>query len=111
MNEITKEVSKVALQIVHQYGGVVLGEHIGQIFTIAWTIMMTSAFSKLTLFPKWFIALGYLSSLIYLIAQTELFETVIPSFPVWNLAGFLGSTLWLIWLLTLGIKLQKVQIA
>jgi len=105
VNEITKEVSKVALQIVHQYGGVVLGEHIGQIFTIAWTIMMTSVFSK------WFIALGYLSSLIYLIAQTELFETVIPSFPVWNLAGFLGSTLWLIWLLTLGIKLQKVQIA
>jgi hypothetical protein len=55
------------------------------------------------LVPEWITWLGYASSIIYLLAQAELFATVIPGFPVWNLAGFLGSTLWLIWLLCIGI--------
>jgi len=109
-NEITKEASKVAFQVVHQYGGVVLGEHIGQLFTIAWTIMMTSAFAKLKLFPKWTIWLGYISSLIYLLAQTELFATVMPTIPVIGLAGLIGSALWIIWLLIIGTKLLKTKI-
>lgn len=109
-NEMTKEASKVAFQIVHQYGGVVLGEHIGQLFTIAWTIMMTSAFAKLKLFPKWTIWLGYISSIIYLIAQTELFATVMPTVPVIGWAGFWGSTLWIVWLMIIGVKMLKIRI-
>lgn len=109
-NEMTKEASKVGFQIIHQYGGVVLGEHIGQLFTIAWTIMMTSAFAQLELFPKWTIWLGYISSFIYLLAQTELFATVIPTVPVIGWAGFLGSTLWIIWLIIIGVKMLKTKI-
>jgi hypothetical protein len=109
-NEMTKEASKVAFQVIHQYGGVVLGEHIGQLFTIAWTIMMTSAFAQLKLFPKWTIWLGYISSLIYLLAQTELFATVMPSIPVIGFAGFLGSTLWIVWLIVVGIKIRNLNI-
>jgi hypothetical protein len=109
-NEMTKEASKVAFQVIHQYGGVVLGEHIGQLFTIAWTIMMTSAFAQLKLFPKWTIRLGYISSLIYLLAQTELFATVMPSIPVIGFAGFLGSTLWIVWLIVVGIKIRNLNI-
>jgi len=109
-NEMTKETSKIAFQVVHQYGGVVLGEHLGQLFTIAWTIMMTSAFAKLKLFPKWTIWLGYSSSVIYLLAQTELFATVMPNIPVVGLAGFIGSTLWIIWLLIVGVKMLKRKI-
>lgn len=106
-NEITKEANKVAFQMIHQYGGVVLGEHIGQFFTIVWTIMITIFFAKKKLFPNWINWLGYASSIIYLTAQAELFATVIPMFPVWDLAGFIGSTLWLIWLIIVGIRIQK----
>lgn len=109
-NEMTKEASKVGFQIVHQYGGVVLGEHIGQLFTIVWTIMMSYAFAQLKFFPKWVIWLGYVSSGIYLLAQTELFATVMPHFPVIDIAGFLGSTLWIIWLLVVGFKIFKIKI-
>jgi len=109
-NEMIKEASKVAFQVVHQYGGVVLGEHIGQLFTIAWTIMMASAFAQLKLFPKWIIWLGYISSFIYLFAQTELFATVMPNIPVVGLAGFVGSTLWIIWLILIGVRMVKVKI-
>ena len=109
-SEIIKETSKVAFQVVHQYGGVVLGEHIGQLFTIAWTIMITSSFAQLKQFPKWTIWLGYISSIIYLLAQTELFATVMPNIPVIGLAGFVGSTLWIVWLLIVGVKIRKLNI-
>ncbi len=109
-NEMTQEASKVGFQIIHQYGGVILGEHIGQIFTIIWTIMMSYAFAKLNLFSKWIIGLGYISSFIYLLAQTELFATVMPQFPVVDIAGFLGSTLWIVWLLVVGVRIFKINI-
>jgi hypothetical protein len=105
-NEMAKEASRVGFEIVHQYGGVVLGEHLGQLFTIAWTIMMASAFAKIKLFDKWVIWLGYIAAAIYLFAQAALFATVMPDLPVWNMAGFVGSTLWLIWLLIIGFKLM-----
>lgn len=109
-NPATQAAAKIAFQVIHQYGGVGLGEHLGQLFTIAWTVMMTAAFAKTALFPKWLIGLGYLSSGIYFMAQAELVATVISSFPYWDLAGFLGSTLWLIWLIALGIRIFRVKL-
>ncbi|HEX5112950.1 MAG TPA: DUF4386 domain-containing protein [Saprospiraceae bacterium] len=102
-DEAIKAGAIVSFKTIHQYGGVVLGEHLGQLFTVAWTIMMSYVFGKIDLFPKWVIWLGYISSLIYLMAQAELFATVMPGFPVWDMAGFIGSTLWLVWLILIGI--------
>lgn len=103
----TKAAAVISFKTVHQFGGVLLGEHLGQLFTIAWTVLMTVAFARLKWFPKWVTALGMVSSLIYLLAQAELLATVMPGFPVWDPAGFIGSTLWLLWLLLIGIKLLK----
>jgi hypothetical protein len=88
---------------VHQFGGVLLGEHIGQLLTIAWTVMMAAAFAKLRLLPQWVSLFGYVAGAIYLLAQAELFATVIPGFPVWRAAGLIGSTLWLVWLIVVGV--------
>jgi hypothetical protein len=109
-SESTRESCALVFQIVHQYGGVVLGEHLGQLFTIIWTVMITSAFKTLKLMPNWIIWLGYISSLIYFLAQAELVSTVVPAFPVWSQAGLLGSTLWLFWLIIVGIKFLKIEI-
>lgn len=109
-NEATKESNSVAFQTIHQFGGVLLGEHLGQLFTVIWTIAIAAAFNKLRLSPKWIIWFGYISAAIYLLAQAELFKTVIPGFPVWELAGFIGSTLWLIWLVIVGIRFLKTEI-
>jgi len=70
--------------------------------------MMCYAFGKLRLLPKWLVWLGYSASTIYLLAQMELFQTVMPNVPVVALAGFIGSTLWLIWLILVGVKFWKV---
>ncbi|WP_221392622.1 DUF4386 domain-containing protein [Dyadobacter sp. NIV53] len=102
-DEATKAAAIVGFKIIHQFAGVILGEYLGQLFTITWTLMLSLSFAKLKLMPKWVNWLGYISSFIYLLAQAELFATVIPEFPVWDLAGFVGSTLWLIWLIIIGI--------
>lgn len=106
-DEATKAASVVVFQAFNQFGGVLLGEHLGQLFTIVWTILITYAFAKLNLMPKWVTWLGYTASAIYFLAQGELFATAIPSFPQWGLAGFLGSTLWLVWLIIIGVRLRK----
>jgi len=105
--EATKVAAIVAFKTIHQFGGVILGEYLGQLFTIAWTVMISISFGKLNMIPKWVNWLGFVSSFIYLLAQAELFATVMPDLPVWAMAGFIGSTLWLIWLIIIGILFLK----
>ncbi|GAB3936503.1 DUF4386 domain-containing protein [Larkinella terrae] len=98
----------VIFQAVHQFGGVLLGEHIGQLFTVIWTVMISRVFDQLRVFPRWVAVFGYVASGIYLLAQTELVATVVPNFPVFDLAGFIGSTLWLVWLVLIGVKFRTL---
>lgn len=104
----TQQAATVVFFAIHQLGGVVLGEHIGQLFTIAYTVLLSSAFAQLRLLPRWVSYVGYVASGIYLLAQGELFATVIPGFPEWGLAGLLGSTLWLVWLLMVGVRFRRL---
>lgn len=99
----------IAFKTIHQFAGVLLGEHLGQLFTIAWTVMLSVSFLRLQLFPKWVNILGLVSAAIYLLAQAELFNTIMPGFPVWPMAGFIGSTLWLIWLMVTGICFIRIK--
>jgi hypothetical protein len=108
-DEITRTAAIVAFETIHQFAGVMLGEHLGQLFTIAWTVMIAMALRQLKAIPAWVSYFAYVACGIYVFAQAELFATVIPSFPVWELAGFLGSTLWLMWLVILGIYLLRTK--
>ncbi|GAB4402526.1 MAG: hypothetical protein OHK0039_00660 [Bacteroidia bacterium] len=102
----TQAAARVGFELMHQLGGVLLGEHIGQLFTIAWTISLAYALGHLGLLPRWAVIWGYVAGGIYLLAQTELFATVMPGLPVVGVAGWLGSTLWLVWLLIVGVRYQ-----
>ena len=103
----TKAAAIMSFKTIHQFGGVVLGEHLGQLFTVAWTVLITASFVKTRMMPRWVNVMGIISAVIYFMAQGELLHTVIPSFPSWDLAGFLGSTLWLVWLIILGVVLVR----
>ena len=104
---IAKEIAKNSFQTIHQFAGVLLGEHLGQLFTIIWAIMLSITFIKLKFFPTWVSWLGIISSIIYLFAQADLFATVIPGLPVLAMTGVIGSTLWLIWLVITGVMFIK----
>ncbi len=106
-DDAIKAAAVISFKTIHQFGGVILGEHLGQLFTIVWTVLMTFSFAKLKLIPAWVTIFGIGCSAIYLLAQAELFATVMPGFPVWSMAGFLGSTLWLVWLVIIGVRFQR----
>jgi len=108
-SEATQEAIVIGFQIIHQYGGVVLGEHLGQIFTIFWMLLVSVAMFKSELFKPWLAWFGIAASLIYALAQTELFATVIPDFPVVPKAGLIGSLLWLGWMIVTGIFLLRAK--
>lgn len=105
--EATKTAAIASFKTIHQFAGVILGEHLGQLFTIGWTILIIISFIKLELMPKWVNWLGIISAVIYLLAQAELFGTVMKGFPVWDMAGFIGSSLWLVWLIITGVLFLK----
>lgn len=102
-----QEAIEISFKVIHQFGGVLLGEHLGQLFTIIWTVFISVALLKVNIIPKWLAWWGFIASFIYFLAQAELFATVIPSFPVIDMAGFIGSTLWLLWLILVGVKFIK----
>jgi len=102
-NEATRAASIVAFKTIHQFAGVLLGEHVGQLFTIVWTIMISIVLQRLKAIPNWVSYFAYVASGIYILGQAELFATVMLSFPKWDAAGFLGSSLWLLWMIILGV--------
>jgi hypothetical protein len=102
-----QDAAAIVFQAVHQYGGVVLGEHIGQLFTILWMVILSISLLQNRRFPRWFPVAGFAAAIVYTLAQGELLATAVPGFPVLDAAGLVGSLLWLGWLIALGILLLR----
>jgi Domain of unknown function (DUF4386) len=97
----------VVFQAVHQYGGVVVGEHLGYAFVCLWMALISVGLLRARLFPRWVGVFGLAAAAVYSLAHGELLATVIPGFPAWGLAGLLGSLCWLAWMIALGIFLLR----
>ena len=108
-DSVTKAAIPAVFIAVHQYGGVILGEHLGQFLIIIWMSIISGIIYKSKFFSKWVAWLGWFASAVYILAQTELFATAIPTFPVIDWAGLYGSLLWLVWMIVLGVYLVKYK--
>ena len=51
-----------------------------------------------------------MASLLYVTGQGDILATAVPSFPVWDLGGLLGSTLWGLWVIVLGVAVLRAPI-
>ncbi|MHA7224281.1 DUF4386 domain-containing protein [Arthrobacter sp. RHLT1-20] len=89
----------------HQFGGALLGEHLGQILVIAWSAAVSVIILRSELLPRWLGAAGITISAVYLLNQGDILATAVPGFPVWDLAGLIGSTSWGLWVAALGISI------
>jgi hypothetical protein len=87
----------------HQFGGALLGEHLGQLLVIAWSVTLSAIILRNRILPRWLGAAGLLVSIIYLLNQGDILATAVPGFPVWDAAGLLGSTGWGLWVAALGV--------
>lgn len=104
-SEVTKEAAIASFQTIHQFGGVLLGEYIGQLFTIGWMLIVSIVIIRTRIFKSWIGWFGIIASAIYLLAQTELLHTVITTIPSIDIAGLVGSLLWIAWMACLGALL------
>ncbi|MFI6678623.1 DUF4386 domain-containing protein [Kribbella sp. NPDC050470] len=89
----------------HQYGGALLGEHLGQLLAIAWSIGVSVVILHTNAVPRWIGWGGLLASVLYFTNQGDVMATALPDFPVWDAAGLIGSTAWGVWTILLGLML------
>ncbi|MCW7463694.1 DUF4386 domain-containing protein [Leptospira limi] len=106
-SEIMKEVVLINFQTIHHLFGVLIGEHLGQLFIILWMLLLSIVLRKNQIFPKWISNFGMVSAFIYLLAQFELFSLVISDVKEIPFAGLVGSLCWLVWMMALGIQILK----
>jgi hypothetical protein len=91
----------------HQFGGALLGEHLGQLLAIGWSVTLSVIILRSRVLPRWLGVTGLVVSAVYLLNQGDILATAVPGFPVWNLAGLLGSTGWGLWVAALGVVLLR----
>ena len=56
---------------------------------------------------RWVGWAGLIASGLYLTSQGDILATAVPDFPVWDLGGLLGSSLWGLWVLALGVAVLR----
>ncbi|WP_298591635.1 DUF4386 domain-containing protein [uncultured Kocuria sp.] len=89
----------------HQFGGALLGEHLGQVLVLTWSITVSALILYHRILPGWLGVTGLVVSGIYLLNQGEVLATAVAGFPVWEPAGLIGSTGWGLWVAALGVTL------
>jgi len=102
---VTQAAVNAAWTAQHQYGGALLGEHLGQLLVIAWSISLSVIILRSHLLPRWLGVSGLVVSALYLSNQGDILATAVAGFPVWDLAGLIGSTTWGLWVAALGVTL------
>lgn len=100
---VTQTAVDAAWTAQHQFGGALLGEHLGQLLIIGWSVTLSAIILRSRVLPRWLGGTGLAVSAIYLINQGDILATAVPGFPVWDLAGLLGSTGWGLWVTALGV--------
>jgi hypothetical protein len=106
----TKAAVAAAWMAQHQFGGALLGEHLGQLLAIGWSITISLLILRTGILWRWVGWAGLVASLLYLTGQGDILATAVPSFPIWDLGGLLGSTLWGLWVIALGVAVLRAPI-
>jgi len=108
---VTRAAVDAAWTAQHQFGGALLGEHLGQLLAIGWSLTLSMIILRTRVLPRWLGLTGCTVSALYLLNQGDILATALPGFPVWDLAGLLGSTGWGLWVAALGATLLLRPIA
>jgi hypothetical protein len=105
---ITKKVASAAAWTAqHQFGGALLGEHLGQLLAIGWSVTVSVLVLRTGMLARWVGWAGLVASVLYLFNQGDILATAVPGFPVFDLAGFVGSSLWALWVIALGVAVLR----
>ena len=100
----TRDAIAVVFDAVHHYGGMVIGETVGQLLLAGWTALVALQLYRSRAVPRWIAVAGALTLPFWLIGQTELLHMVAPAVPSIEVIplAFMG---WEAWLLVLAVAL------
>src|SRR4051794_5120101 len=102
-DDATRTAVAAAWTAQHQFGGALLGEHLGQLLAIGWSVTLCVVILRTRTLPRWLGVAGLVASVLYLTNQGDILATAVPGLPVWDLGGFIGSTAWGLWVAALGV--------
>lgn len=97
----TRDAVVVAFQALHQFAGVGIGEHLGQLATASWAALLSLALARDRAISRLCAGLGLLSAGMIFIGLIEGFTTVM-TFAIGPLGaltpvGYVALTVWMIW--------------
>jgi hypothetical protein len=102
-NATTQAAVDAAWTAQHQFGGALLGEHLGQLLAVGWSVTLSVIILRSRVLPRWLGITGLIAGALYLTNQGDILATAVPGFPVWDLGGLIGSTAWGLWVAALGV--------
>lgn len=99
-----QETVTVVFDAVHRYGGMVLGEMVGQLLLAGWTVLVSVQLYRSSAIPRWIAVIGLLTIPLWLVGQTELLHMVVPDIPSIEVIP-IAFMVWEGWLLLTAIAL------
>jgi hypothetical protein len=99
-HEATRESAVVVFNALHQYAGVAIGEHLGQLFTAVWLILVSAAIMRSDRFCRLFGVAGSLIGGLMVLGLMEGFATVIRFevgvFALFTPLSFVALAIWMV---------------
>lgn len=100
----TRAAIETSYTMLNAFAGVGIGEHLGQILLMVWTLGVGFAVMRLGGAMKWIGALGLATLPFWIVGQTELLATAMPEIPVIETIPY-AYMAWEAWLLVLGVAM------
>jgi len=97
-SEAMRQAVVVTFDSIHRFGGMVIGEAVGQLLLAGWTALTVRHLVRARLVPSWLSFAGAIIPLLWLIGQTELLREVVPAVPSLELTpiAFMAWEAWLV---------------
>jgi hypothetical protein len=103
-SEATQAAALTVFGAFHQYAGVAIGEHLGYLFTGAWTLVIAGAMLKSPVFRPWLGWVGIVSALGILVGLLE------PAgFALAGTINAVAYLAWSLWLVATGVSLLRAR--
>jgi hypothetical protein len=102
-NAVIQSAAEAAWTAQNQFGGALLGECLGQLMVIGWSVTLSIIIVRTRSLPRRLGLAGLAVSGLYLLNQGDILATAVAGIPVWELAGLLDSTTWGLWVVALGV--------
>lgn len=99
-----RAMAELAFGVVHQYGGVVIGEFLGQVFLVAWTLGTCALLARAGGAMRSLALVGVAICAGWVLGFSELLAPVVPGMPSIEAAPIAFMS-WEVWLLAVALAL------